>query len=354
MALYEKFFHISHDLFCVLDHNGYYKKVNPAMLHLLGYTDEELKAHPFPYFVHPEDVETVKREYQKVVKGEHNQVIRNRFRDKNGSYHWISWSTIVQDDEGIFYSSGQNISTRIKLEEMLAQERRENEKKIIETIVQTQEKEKEQFSIELHDNVNQILTTVKLLLELSRDEKSNREELIGRAIELQQNAIDEIRALSKKMAVPAWGKTSLSESVQDLIQSVLETKTINIALETTAITNLFVAQKTHLTIYRILQEQLTNITKHAKATDVEIVFTIKNNCLTMNVGDNGIGFDVEKKTDGVGIRNMATRVAGIDGTLKIESGPGKGTLLVLQVPLLDSDKESSHQPGQKKAAAYDE
>ncbi len=65
MADYQTFFNISHDLFCVLDHKGYYKNVNPAFFNLLQYPEEELTRHPFFYFVHPEDVAATLQEYEK-------------------------------------------------------------------------------------------------------------------------------------------------------------------------------------------------------------------------------------------------------------------------------------------------
>lgn len=335
MVVYEKFFYISNDLLCVLDKNGYYKKVNPALLNLLGYTEEEFKLHPFPYYLHPDDLATTLEEYKEVTKGIRNKVINNRFRGSDGNYYWISWSTIVQDKSGVFYSSGQNITDQKMLENALQRERQESEKKVLAAVTKTQEWEREQFSHELHDNINQILTTVKLLMELSLDEKSDYKSLLNRSIQLQQTAINEIRNLSRRLSAPSLGKLSLSDSIRDLIQPIEETKQLRIIVDDRVKGKMtLLEQTTHLTVYRILQEHLTNILKHANATEVNIRLENSGNNLQVQVTDNGKGFDPEQKSKGIGLQNMKVRAASVQGKLIMESAPGKGTklLFTLQIP----------------------
>jgi len=333
MTEYEKFFNISHDLLCILDHDGYYKKVNPTLLSLLGYSEKELKAHPFPFYVHPDDLQETLHEYEEVTKGQRNKVVKNRFRSKDGQYHWISWSTIIEDKEGVFYSAGQNVTKQKQLEEALQREKQESERRVLAAITQTQEQEREQVSYELHDNINQMLTTVKLLLELCRDERSDPKQLLTRSIHLQQTAIDEIRSLSQQLSAPALGNLSLRDSMRDLTELIAETKQLNIEIDDDGIEDLFLDQYTHLSIYRILQEHLTNVLKHAAATEVQVTFRRSAGALTIKVTDNGRGFDAQTKSTGLGLQNMKAKAMSIQGTFVIESSPGRGTKLLLTVPL---------------------
>jgi PAS domain S-box-containing protein len=334
MADYQKFFNITHDLFCIVDQNGYYKKVNPALSNLLNYAEEELQANPFTYFMHPDDVPAVKKEYFEVTKGKRNQVLENRFRSSDGRYHWISWYTIVSDEKGTFYSTGQNITEQRQLQEAFKKQQEENRKMVTRAIIYTQENERSQISQELHDNVNQVLTTVKLLMDLSQDHDNiNAKVTLDRAAKLQQDAINEIRSLSKRLSAPSLGDLGLLDSVNELIAPLSVSNKLKITVNPDPIGELHLDQYVHLALYRILQEHLTNIIKHAAARQVKISFDLEEETLTMEVKDDGVGFDPEAKSSGIGLQNMKVRADSIDGHLTIQSKPGAGCTLLVQVPL---------------------
>ncbi len=329
------FFHIAHDLFCILDEHGFYKRVNPAFLKLLGYTEDELVKHPFTYYLHPDDVAATTKEFEAASQGRRNQVVENRFRNKDGAYHWTSWSTIVQDEAGVFYSVGQNITMHKQLQEALHSEQEASQKRITKAIILTQERERSQISRELHDNVNQVLTSVKLYLELCQDSSPNTKELLQRSIQLQQTVISEIRSLSKRLSSPSLGNIRLCDSIRELVQVFSEINIIAIELNTEEIEELEVNQEVHLAVYRILQEQLTNIYKHSEANRVIINLDFVGGILIMLVQDNGKGFDSTVKTSGIGIQNMHTRAQSVGGFLLIRSTKGAGTEIQLHIPLMN-------------------
>jgi signal transduction histidine kinase len=88
-----------------------------------------------------------------------------------------------------------------------------------------------------------------------------------------------------------------------------------------------------MAVYRILQEHLTNILKHAGAQMVSITLNVEDGMLKLVVSDNGSGFDVAQKRSGIGITNMITRAESVNGTLKLLSSPGTGCKLIAQFPL---------------------
>lgn len=329
----ETFFNISHDLLCILDRQGYYTDVNPSFLSLLGFTKNEVLGHQFTNFIHPEDIAPTQQTYEQATKGRHNRIIENRYRSKDGLYYWISWSSIVVDESGFFYAAGQNITEQKRLQEALARQQQESQRKLTKAIIQTQEKERAQISRELHDNVNQVLTTVKLLMELCRDGQVNREETLNRAIKLQQEIICEIRSLSKRLSAPSLGKIRLQDSVEELVNSIAETNRLNITLDTSGIEGLEVEEEVHLAVYRILQEHFTNIIKHAAASHVNAVLDFAENELILEVKDDGVGFDPASRSGGMGITNMKTRAESVNGTFSIKSAPGTGCLLTVHLPI---------------------
>jgi PAS domain S-box-containing protein len=338
MAEQNTFFNISHDLFCIVDRKGYYKLLNPAMIKLLAYPEAELLQHPFTYFLHPEDVAKTKREYEEVMQGKRNRVVDNRFRSSDGRYHWLSWSTIVQDEGGLIYAAAQNITERKRLEKALKKEKHESQQRLMRAVISTQEQERTQISRELHDNVNQVLTTIKLIIELCRDGLQRSKDLLEKALGLQQVVIDDIRRLSKRLSAPSLGNIKLCDSVRELVQLFKETDTIDIRLDVDGIEELELAQEVHLAVYRILQEQLTNISKHAAASELAITLDFVEGRLMMVIQDNGKGFNTAAKTNGIGLHNMKIRAESIGGILSLRSAPDSGTELVLSIPLLDEEE----------------
>jgi PAS domain S-box-containing protein len=330
---YETFFNNAHDLFCILNDKGYYVKINPAFHDLLGYEEVEIMSHPFTHFIHPDDVSLTNKEYSQVTKGKRNHVIENRLRNQHGEYQWISWSSIITDENGSFYSCGQNITEQKKLKALLTKKQEESGRKISRAVIQTQENERSKISLELHDNINQVLTTVKLLIEHSRDDATVFEFILDRALNLQQGVIDEIRDLAKSLSSPSLTSINFNDSVRQLINSIQDTHKININFHADGDPNINLDQFIHLALYRILQEHLANIIKHANAKNVKLIISFSKAFLTMNIQDDGLGFDTSKKSDGIGIDNMRTRAESLGGTFALHSVPEAGSTLLVSVPI---------------------
>lgn len=112
-------FQAAPDIVAIANNKGYFKKVNPAFCELLGYTEEEIAAKPFTYFLHPDDVNKTHKEYNETISGERNaNNFTNRYRTKNGEYRWISWSSSdVFGDDNAAFAYGKNITdiTELKL-----------------------------------------------------------------------------------------------------------------------------------------------------------------------------------------------------------------------------------------------
>lgn len=252
---------------------------------------------------------------------------------KQGKKVWLeTYGQPVFDNEGnvhCFVICHTDLSERKKLEHEL----KVQQKKTNAAVIAAQEKERTQVGLELHDNVNQVLTSVKLYQELILSGLGNQEELIRKSADLLQASINEIRSLSKRLSAPTLGSIKLKDSVRELIETVAATNSFKVSLDTDVIEELEVDEELHLAIYRILQEQLTNILKYAEATNVLVFFDIIDNQLVLKITDNGKGFDTKQKSGGIGITNMVTRAESMNGTLLINSAPGIGCVLIARFPL---------------------
>jgi len=234
-----------------------------------------------------------------------------------------------------FFIMYTNISERKRLEKELEGHRQ----KTTAAVIAAQERERSQVGRELHDNVNQVLTSVKLYQELIVANMGNQQELACKSSQLLQESIDEIRSLSKRLSAPSLGNIRLKDSVNELMETVAATNKFRIQLDVTVIEEMEAAEELHLAVYRILQEHLTNILKYADAHAVNVIFDLVENYLVLEVTDDGKGFDTKQKRSGIGITNMIMRAESLRGTLSLNSAPGAGCVLTARFPLLCGESE---------------
>ena len=106
----KQFFNVSLDLLCIAGLDGYFKKINPAFIEVLGYSEEELLSIPFSELIHPEDISTTNKELEKLSKGEVNLNFINRYKTKKGDYKYLSWRAFPDLDKNILYASTHDIT----------------------------------------------------------------------------------------------------------------------------------------------------------------------------------------------------------------------------------------------------
>ena len=223
----------------------------------------------------------------------------------------------------------KNINER-KLHE---REQVEQQRGLTAAVIEAQEQVRSLISQELHDNVNQLLTSAKLYAGLGRDGVGDVAATMEKSITLMQTAIDEIRKLSRQLSVSFVGTTALEDALKELIETVAASNQLTITFHTEHFTSLLEHENIKLAVYRILQEHLTNVVKHAKAKHVEVTLQQSQDKLTMVVVDDGKGFDTAQKQEGIGLRNMRSRAESLMGIFSITSQPGKGSTFYLQLPL---------------------
>ncbi|RYF45082.1 MAG: hypothetical protein EON99_00385 [Chitinophagaceae bacterium] len=161
----------------------------------------------------------------------------------------------------------------------------------------------------------------------------DQDNLIARSINLLLQAINENRRLSKRLSAPTLGNLRLADSVRELVEMVAATRKFELTLDTDSINDLETSEELHLTVYRIIQEQLTNISRYAEASHAQVILDRKDQSLTLEIKDDGKGFDPLQKRNGIGITNMIMRAENIDGELLIDSVPGRGCILTAWFPL---------------------
>ena len=202
-------------------------------------------------------------------------------------------------------------------------------------VVQAQEEERRRLARELHDETGQALASILLGLK-SLEEVSDVTELGERVATLRSRVVEtlqDVRRLAVELRPAALDDFGLEPALERLVSGFAEQTGLKVELES-RLHDDRLPQEVETVLYRIVQEALTNIVKHANAARVSIVVNQRVGSVGAIVEDDGRGFDPEQDTDGgIGLIGMRERVALLDGSMTIESAKGKGTTLVVEVPL---------------------
>jgi signal transduction histidine kinase len=225
---------------------------------------------------------------------------------------------------------------RRRLADHLLKEEERYQRLLTEGMIEVQEREREWIGRELHDNVNQVLTTVKLYLEMASKQVDNP--LIPRSMQLINTSINEIRDLSHQLSAPTLGTRSLTDSINALIEMISFSSNLVITFDHDEYRGqLNMNQK--LALYRILQELMKNVVRHSGATKVWVTLGQKNMEVILKVRDNGKGFDPAREGSGIGIKNILSRARVIGGKVNIESAPGKGCFIKVVIPVSATNED---------------
>jgi two-component system sensor histidine kinase UhpB len=290
-------------------------------------------------YIHSEDLERINSGLKEhIAAKKQNWHDEYRFRCADGSYKYVfDRGFILYDERREPYrmiGAMTDITEKQTLEKELALRELNQQKLITEVTIQAQEKERNELGKELHDNINQVLATIKMFLGMSLEKEGMRPDLIKRSLNNVNYAIEEIRKLSKSLVAPSLGDIGLVEALEDLVEEINVSNELKVQLVTEISPVCHIDKNMELMMYRVAQEQLNNIRKYAKAEKVIITIRAKDNRLYFAVEDNGIGFDTSQKARGIGLKNISSRVDFYSGTMNIVSAPGKGCLIEVSIPLL--------------------
>jgi PAS domain S-box-containing protein len=308
--------------------------VNQAAVMHYGYSKEEFLLLSSKDLRPAEDVEKYMAAVARKATGrERHGIWRHKKKDGTLIMVDIIVNDIIYEKQEARLILGTDVTEKLRAEAELVRHRAMRQQIITETTIQVQEKEREEIGKELHDNINQILASTKLYLELARGENSGLfPEAIEKSYENINLAMGEIRQLSKQL-VPPTLDTPLGDSLTGLTEELMAITPIEVLLETGGFDEDLLDETIKLTLYRIVQEQLNNILKYAAANRISISIETANDTVYMKITDNGVGFDPQKKAKGIGLRNIDSRVKFYRGTAAVHSMPGQGCAIEISIPL---------------------
>jgi PAS domain S-box-containing protein len=295
--------------------------------------------------VHPDDKVRILNRLTKILSAGADRIWEDeyRFQRADGDYAYVhDRAHIVYDADGFacrMIGATQDITIRklaelnlLESEKKLERERLTRQKAMIHAALVAQENERSEIGKELHDNLNQILGAAKLYIEMAKTDAENREMCLEKSSGFIVNVIEEIRRISKTLSTPGM-IMGLFESIEILLDDLITVHAIKIEFQREGVDEEELDEKLQLTIFRIVQEQLNNILKHANATCATINLTRQGNEITLLISDNGNGCNSLEEEKGIGIINIRSRAELYHGKVTIVSKPGEGYALKVVLPL---------------------
>lgn len=305
---------------CILDENWRTISANKALCALTGYAEHEIIGSTYALYTHPDDLAAnivLTDEFFRGVRSEYTS--EKRYIRKSGEVIWVSVKTTRVELSGhagpLLLAAVQDITER-----KLAME------------------EREQLSRDLHDNILQSLYAVGMQLEASKLSmgKSPRKSKvhIAQAVDQLNALMRDVRRFITLLTQPTIMELDFGQALRQLITSMSGTNQAPPELDIATPVLSFITPKLGEQLFNIAREALSNSTRHAHASRRWVRLSLADNAIQLTIGDNGVGFSsTRKRRAGHGLRNMAARAKHISATFILNSEPGKGTSVVIDIPL---------------------
>lgn len=328
------------------DNKGMMTVCNKAALDMLGLTEDQLlgktsfdplwnvireDGSDFPRGEHPVPmVLKTKKPVLDVVMGVHRPTTEDRV------WLLVNAEPVFGPDQEIMnvVCSFADITVQKRLSKQLIEQEVQKQRMLIQATIDGQEKERREIGKELHDHINQHLTTTRLYMEVAREKASGEVlEMISLSHKTLADIIHEIRHLSQSLVPPTLGDIGLIESMQDLCDSLKRAHTFNIDFFWRHFSEENLPDNLKLMLFRITQEQVNNIIRHSKTRSIQIRLQSDAEYIILTIVDDGIGCDPAQFKKGLGFSNITNRAGLFNGKVEIEAAPGKGCILSAIIPL---------------------
>ena len=314
---------------------GKFIEVNEVACQRYGYTKEELFNLSVLDLSSPEDFKNIAARQKKLLAEKH--IIFEKVQvSKKGSRIPVEISShlFMLNDRPSVLSAVRDISERKRTEEHI--------RTLTQEMMKAQENERQRISRDLHDRVAQDLSTLKIgldtLFDNQPDGPNEMRQIVSDLSKMLQGTINAVRGLAYDLRPDGLDQMGLVRSVHDHCEEFSSKNQVKVDFIASGIDELKLDFDTKITLYRLIQESLNNVMKHAEASHVTIRLVASFPSIILRIEDNGKGFDVEDRLGSaaiekrMGLRTMEERVALLQGKMRIESRLTEGTKIFIEVP----------------------
>jgi PAS domain S-box-containing protein len=289
--------------------------------------------------IHPDDKSRVLSKLNKTITNAESRLWEDeyRFRKIDGNFSYVCDRARISydaDKKAVRLTGAtQDITGRVMLQRKLDAEKINTQKKVTEAILTAHENEKAEVGRKLYDDIGQILAASKMYLQVAVASENNREENINITLQYILKVMNDIQQLAKTLVIPPSHITGLFDNIRNLVTDISSAHSLHISFSVYALDQEQLSESLQTTIFRIVQEQTTNILKHSGATNASIDLSSKDGHVVLLISDNGIGCDTRKRSNGIGLTSIKSRAEINNGSATIWSRPGEGYFLKVKLPL---------------------
>lgn len=331
-------------IFLIIGKDRKVKMINKYGLNLLGYKEKDIIGKDwFTLFIPPRERKEVRRVQKAMLKkrSELYDHFENAVLTRSGEELIISWQNTSMTDE-----NGNVVATLSSGIDVTGKRRHESE--VMNAMVAGQEKERKRLAEELHDGLGPLLSSVKNNLEaiepLIRGTRDKKIQYFENSKWLLQQAIQEIREMAHNLMPKTLEEFGLASALAGLTDLLRGTQSIQMNYYTN-ISGKLGKQDIEFSLYRIAQELLNNALNHSDATRINLQLIQHTGSVVLTIDDNGKGFladEIRTTESGMGLRNISSRVKAIHGQVLLDSSPGQGTVVTVEVPIVPNKTTSAY------------
>ncbi len=328
------FFEMTPDLVCIAGKDGYWKKINSAVINKLGYTAEELYANPISSFIYHEDKDLTQRRRNELLEGKvlHNFI--NRYKTKQGEILWLEWTSIYFSDNEFVFAIAKDVTERKQIE-------REVEEKYLKykglaTHFKTSiEKDRKYLAYELHEALAQLVAGVKMDIDWIASNEAglpaSSKTRIDHAVEVSKLLINTIQRISFSISPNMLDDFGLNITLEWLCKEFTILNKIPCSFEA-AYNEAELAEEMKIDFFRFFQEALTNIIDASKACKVVISIKDQIGKFQLCIKDDGNGIDLDSLRSTASLLNMRERAAFVNGEITVNKSQENGTMICVHIP----------------------
>lgn len=312
-------FNNSSDEIFLADFEGNFLEVNNTALHCLGYSREEMMKMNFTDLKTPKFAPLVKSNIEKIIKN-NALLYESEHVAKDGSIISMEMSSRVIDYFGrpAILTIARDIS-----------ERKEMERRIVNAILQTEERERKRFALDLHDQLAPILSTIKLYADMIRKgnfRKISMEEALQSLEELTDQAIRSSREISNNIMPSMLQDFGLALAIKEFCSYINNTQSLQIEVDTDQYQDGVIGMEETI-LFQAVKELVNNTLKHSQAQHASVFLEKNEHQINLLYRDDGVGFVPETKLEersGLGLNSIVSKVNSLQGHCMLKSAPGEG------------------------------
>ncbi|RYY61612.1 MAG: PAS domain S-box protein [Chitinophagaceae bacterium] len=320
----------------IIDENAVFRYLNDPYMKAFNLTPEHVGKSIYEIFPAQICDEFVANNWKVWISGKAIETYEEGVGPGGRKQFYHTYKFPLPTENGIRLLGGVSLDLTQQrvLESELANEEDKRKREVIVAIIEAQEKERKNLAYELHDNVNQILTSSRLMLEVAAEKPDSYNKFVNNGLMYLQSAIQEVRRISHSLTPGTLSDIGLEDALEEVVNDINKSGQL-VALYKKRI--LFptrnVPADVQLTILRIVQEQLRNIIKHSGSETAAVILKCTPQRISVRIEDDGNGFNPMTAKKGLGLNGIYNRTEFFNGKVILLSEPGKGCILIIHIPM---------------------